>query len=127
MHSNTNRVYLVDDSDSIRERLISMLATVPGVSIAGEAKTVRDAIAGILATRPDSVLLDLSLGSSNGIEVLTEIHKQLPVVRFVVLTNHSEPQYRRACTRAGAEHFLDKSTEFDSVRHVIARITGAPH
>jgi len=121
------RVYLVDDSDSIRERLISMLTSVEGVSIAGEARNASDAIAGILATHPDSVLLDLNLGMSSGMEVLTSIRNRLPSVRFVVLTNHSEPQYRRACTRAGAEFFLDKSTEFDSVRHVIASIADTHH
>jgi DNA-binding NarL/FixJ family response regulator len=118
-------VFLVDDSDSIRARLVTMLAAVPGIRIAGEARNAADAIAGILASRPDSVLLDLNLGASSGMEVLRSIRKQLPVVRFVVLTNHSEPQYRHACTRAGAEHCLDKSTQFDCVRHVIAGLAGS--
>jgi DNA-binding NarL/FixJ family response regulator len=46
---------------------------------------------------------------------------QMPDVSFVVLTNHAEPQYRRACARAGASHFLDKSSEFDRVRLVVSQ------
>ena len=46
---------------------------------------------------------------------------------FVVLSNHSEPQYRRACAKAGARYFLDKSTEFDCVRTVIAEIAAQHH
>ena len=125
-HKSTS-VYVVDDSDSIRQRLVTMLGSMPDVAVVGEARNAADAIAGILSTRPDSVLLDLNLGSGSCIEVLNTVHKQLPVVAFVILTNHSEAQYRRACARAGAEYFLDKSTEFDSVRNVIAKIAAAHH
>ena len=125
-HRSTS-VYIVDDSDSIRQRLVTMLESMPDVAVVGEARSASDAIAGILATRPDSVLLDLNLGTSSGIEVLNTVRKQLPVVTFVILTNHSEPQYRRACARAGAEYFLDKSTEFDGVRNIIAKIAAAHH
>ena len=55
-------------------------------------------------------------------QVLRALHPQAPEIVFVVLTNHAEPQYRRACERAGAAYFLDKSTEFDRVPGVIAEI-----
>jgi DNA-binding NarL/FixJ family response regulator len=45
----------------------------------------------------------------------------------VVLSNHSELQYRRACARAGAAHFLDKSTEFERVPGIIATIAATRH
>ena len=123
----TTTVYLVDDSDSIRERVISMLSSVPGIAIAGEAKTAADAIEGILAAHPDSVLLDLNLASGTGIEVLTTVRRQLPAIKFVVLTNHAETQYRNACTKAGASYFLDKSCDFDRVPDVIAEIAATRH
>ena len=115
-------VYIVDDSDSIRQRLVAMLAGLRNVSIVGEAGTVADAIEGISRTRPQSVLLDLNLGGSSGLGVLKAIREKLPVTTFVVLTNHSEPQYRNACTKAGARYFLDKSSEFDRVPAVIGEI-----
>ena len=113
-------VFIVDDSDSIRQRLISLLATMSGVAVAGEAGNVPAAIDGIVATRPDVVLLDLNLGTGSGMQVLHAVTRQLPSVSVVVLTNHAEPQYRRACLKAGALHFLDKSTEFGCVRSVIS-------
>ncbi len=76
---------------------------------------------------PDSVLLDLNLKGRSGIEVLRAVRAQAPGIVFVVLTNHAEPQYRRACTLAGAAYFLDKSTEFDRVRDVIAEIAATRH
>jgi DNA-binding NarL/FixJ family response regulator len=120
-------VFIVDDSDSIRQRLITMLESMADVAIVGEARSAAEAIDGILATNPDSVLLDLNLGTSSGMEVLSTVHRKLPVIEFVVLSNHSEPQYRRACARAGARYFLDKSSEFDSVRTVIAQIAAQHH
>jgi DNA-binding NarL/FixJ family response regulator len=120
-------VYIVDDSDTFRQRLVAMLEAIPGVDVVGEARTAPDAIRDILAVQPHSVLLDLNLAEGSGMDVLNAVHRQLPVVSFVVLTNHSEPQYRRACSRAGAEFFLDKSTEFESVRSVIAEIAARSH
>ncbi len=120
-------VFIVDDSMSIRARLSEMLTALKDVSVVGEAGSAPDAVDGILQTRPDSVLLDLNLAGRSGIEVLRTVHKQAPEIVFVVLTNHSEPQYRRACTLAGATYFLDKSTEFDRVRDVIAEIAATHH
>ncbi len=122
-----NHVFIVDDSASIRSRLAEMLTRVDGVTIVGEAATATEAIAGILRTQPDSVLLDLNLMGRTGIDVLREVHPKAPGIVFVVLTNHAEPQYRTACTKAGAAYFLDKSCDFDRVPDVIAEITATRH
>ena len=114
------KVYIVDDSDSVRQRLIAMLGTMSNVAVVGEARTAAEAIDGIAATVPDVVLLDLNLRAGSGIDVLNAIRRNRPELHVVVLTNHSEPQYRRACMKAGAWHFLDKSTQFDSVKTVLS-------
>jgi DNA-binding NarL/FixJ family response regulator len=121
------QVFIVDDSTSIRLRLNEMLRCMSDVAVVGEAGSATAAVDGILRTHPDSVLLDLNLMGKSGIDVLRAIHPQAPDIVFIVLTNHSEPQYRRACARAGARYFLDKSTEFDRVREVIAEIAATRH
>jgi DNA-binding NarL/FixJ family response regulator len=123
----TTSVYVVEDSPSIRSRIAEMLAPLAGVRIVGEADAAPQATVDILALRPHSVLLDLNLGASNGLEVLRAVHGLAPEVAFVVLTNHAEPQYRRACERAGASYFLDKSTEFHRVPAVIAELASTRH
>ena len=122
-----SKLYIVDDSPAIRLRLVDLVSRMEGVQVVGEAANAPQAVVDILALRPDSVLLDLDLGDSSGMQVLRSVHPQMPEVKFVVLTNHSEPQYRRACERAGAAYFLDKSTEFDQVRQVVAEIASARH
>ena len=125
-NQRTTQVYIVDDSPAIRARLTEMLGRMPEVRIVGEAAAASQAAVDILALRPDSVLLDLNLAGSSGIQLLNALHPQAPEVVFVVLTNHAEPQYRRACQRAGASYFLDKSTEFDRVAELI-RALPRPH
>lgn len=128
MHTaRATQVYIVDDSAAIRSRLAEMLGRIDGVRVVGQAWGAPQAVADILALRPDSVLLDLNLNGSSGMQILRTIHPQAPEIVFVVLTNHAEPQYRRACERAGAAYFLDKSTEFDRVPGVIAEIASTHH
>ena len=121
------RVYIVEDSAPIRARLAEMLSGMERVCVVGEAGSAREAVADILAARPDSVLLDLNLVGRTSIEVMRTVRPKAPDVAFVVLTNHAEPQYRRAAAEAGAAYFLDKSREFDRVREVIAEIAATHH
>jgi DNA-binding NarL/FixJ family response regulator len=121
------RVYIVDDSPSIRARLVEMLRGMERVRVVGEAASAPEAVAGILRERPDSVLLDLHLVGCTGLDVMRSVHPQAPEIVFVVITNHAEAQYRRAAQAAGAAYFLDKSREFDRVREVIAEIAATRH
>ena len=116
------RVYLVDDSAAIRARLAELLDRLNGVRVVGEAADVPAAVADILATRPDAVVLDLHLQGESGIDVMSALHERLPDVVFIVLTNHPEPHYAQACRAAGAAHFFDKSSEFGKVADVVTRL-----
>ena len=123
----TNKVFIVDDSASIRARLTEMLSRIDNVRVVGEAATAREAVDGILRIQPNSVLLDLNLLGRTGLEVLRTVRPKAPDIVFVVLTNHAEPQYRRACTDAGAAYFLDKSSDFDEIPRVIGEICARVH
>ena len=124
-NERSTQVFIVDDSVAIRTRLAEILAPMTNVVIVGEAGSASQAIAGILRTQPDSVVLDLNLMGSTGIDVMRAVCPQAPGIVFVVLTNHAEPQYRQASTKAGASYFLDKSRDFERVPQVIAEIAAA--
>jgi len=113
------QVFIVDDVPLMRERLRELVDQLPEVTVVGDAGTPTEAIAGILATQPECVLLDYQLVGGTGVDVLRAVRPQSPGTVFVVLTNHPYPQYRRACIDAGASHFFDKSTEFDRIRDVL--------
>jgi DNA-binding NarL/FixJ family response regulator len=122
-----NNVFIVDDSVWIRVRLAQAIAHLPAVKLVGEAASAAEAVAGILRTRPDAVLLDLNLMGHTGLDVMRAVCPKAPEIAFVVLTNHSESQYRDACMAAGARYFLDKSQDFDRVPAVLAEIAASLH
>ena len=119
------KVYIVEDSPLVCERLLELLGPVPGACIVGHASTVEDAIAGILAERPDSVLLDLRLGKGNGYEVLRAIHAQAPEIDVYMLSNFAAEPYRQFATQLGARGFFDKTTEIGRVRRLVAERAAA--
>jgi len=127
MQTRPTHVYIVDDSQPIRARLAHLLSSLPDVTVVGQAASASEAITGILRVKPDSVLLDLNLMGSTGIDVMRQVRPAAPEVVFVVLTNHFEPQYRDACMNAGAAYFLDKSGDLDKVAGVIAEIAATRH
>jgi len=110
-------VFIVEDSPNVRQRLVAMLGETESVSVVGEADTPGDAIAGILRTRPDWVVLDIQLIGGTGIQVLREVHAQVPDTEFIVLTNIGSG-YQSICAEAGASHFVDKR-DADTLKDII--------
>lgn len=105
------RVFLADDSALSRSRVAAMLLN-QGMEIAGQADTPELAVSGILAVRPDVVVLDVQFERGTGMQVLQAILQATPDVPFIVLSNHAEPAYRARYLAAGAVRFLDKHVEF---------------
>ena len=122
------RVYLVEDSPMIIERLERMLATIIGARSVGHASRADEAIDAILAERPDIVMLDLHLARGNGFDVLRALHEQAPQIAIYVLSNFATPPYRQLAQRLGATDFFDKTAEFESVLQAIAeRVNRTPN
>jgi len=121
------RVYLVEDSPVILERLEAMLATVAGTRTVGRASRAAEAIEGILAAHPDVVVLDLKLADGSGFDVLRAVHRTAPSIDVYMLTNFASEPYRRLAERLGARDFFDKTTEFERVRETILGRAAQPH
>jgi two-component system response regulator DevR len=120
------RVLIVDDATAIRARLRAMAADVAGVVVVGEAGTVAEAVAAVVAHGPDVVVLDLRMPDGTGLDVLRarDVVRRRP--RVIVLTNGACPLVRRECLAAGAEWCFDKSTEFERVPEVLAAAAARP-
>jgi DNA-binding NarL/FixJ family response regulator len=122
----TLQVFLVEDSLAIRARLAATINAIQGAELVGEAGTVAAAIDGIRATHPGAVILDLQLEDGSGLDVLRAVYPAAPELHVAVLTNYATDQHRRACMDAGAEFFLDKSSEFPRIREIVCRWSGHP-
>lgn len=115
------RVFLVEDSPEVLERIQADLALIPGVSAIGHAETAADAIREVLARHPDVVLLDLRLRQGNGLEVLRALHASAPEIDVYLCSSYAGEPYRGMALRLGAREVFDKSTEFGRVKEALAR------
>lgn len=70
---------------------------------------------GLERFRPDTVVLDIRLPDQSGIEILKKIKSMQPEVMVIMLTNFDSTQYREQCRRIGADHFLNKTLEFEKI------------
>jgi DNA-binding NarL/FixJ family response regulator len=121
------RVYLVDDSELVRRRLVDLLTEIEDVEIVGRTGDPEEAEAEIRRLSPDVVVLDIKLPGKNGIEVLRDIRKNVPTPFVIMLTSYPYAQYRRECTDAGADFFLHKATEFEKINEILSRLSTATH
>lgn len=119
------RIFIVEDSQMLRERLEKLLNALPDTLLLGHARSADAAVAAILATRPDIVLLDLCLENSSGFDVLRRVRAIEPGIDFYMLTNFASEPYRRHAERLGARGFFDKSSEFERIRDAVAAHQGA--
>jgi len=125
--SSALKVYLVEDSPAILERLEALLGTIEGARTVGRASRASEAIEGILAEHPDLVVLDLKLAEGSGFDVLRAVRGAAPGIDVYMLTNFASEPYRRLAERLGARDLFDKTTEFERVREAILDRTGHAH
>ena len=120
--NNKLTVFLADDSALIRDRLQSLLAGITGVAVIGQAADGLVAVNSARELKPDVVVLDISMPGKHGLDVLLELKKFEPAPCIIVLTGHTNQQYREKCLDRGADHFLDKSTDFDRLPGIIKQL-----
>jgi DNA-binding NarL/FixJ family response regulator len=104
------QVYLVEDSPIAQRFLGSAIAAV-GAELDGCSDNAQAAIADVFALQPDLILIDISLASGSGFDVLKALHEHslVPEAIKVVLTNHADAECRNLSLRLGADRFFDKS------------------
>lgn len=113
------RVVLVDDHEVVRHGIKSLLAETPGVTVVGEAGTVKDAIARVEWARPDVVIMDIRLPDGSGIEATREIRARLPNTQVLMLTTYADDEALLASIMAGAAGYVLKQIKgADLVRAV---------
>ncbi|TAH42587.1 MAG: response regulator [Bacteroidetes bacterium] len=118
------KVMVVEDSALIVQRLYSILSEIKFIKSIAHAKNGEEAMTLIKLINPELMLLDIKMPGMNGIEVLKHVKQEYPDTRVVMLTNYPNMQYKELCIGLGADHFLDKSTEFDRIGEIVKGIQG---
>lgn len=113
------KVLIVDDAALVVRRLSASIGEVKVVSKVFTAGTYDEAALLIGQKHPQIVLLDIHLPQKSGIELLGHIRANHPGVITIMLTNLVGDNYRNLCGQLGANHFIDKSGEFENINGII--------
>ncbi len=114
------KVFLVEDSPLIRNRLYESLERPGRIEVVGHADTEQEATAALHAGAWDAVVLDLRLREGTGFGVLKSLAKAPHAGRRVIVyTNYAMPHLRAQCAKLGAHHVLDKGTDHDRLRDLL--------
>jgi two-component system, NarL family, response regulator DevR len=120
------KVFLVEDSQLIRERLIEKIASTRKTEFVGSAETASEAVEKLSKLDCDAIVLDINLARGSGFEVLRSVRaNRAHRPRVIVFTNYAYPYYRQLTMEMGADFFLDKATEFDRLLEIIEGLPGA--
>lgn len=109
--------YLVEDSATIRENLISTLEEIASVKVVGFAETEAEASLWLSANNGDwqLAIVDLFLKEGSGLGVLKGCQNRNADQKVVVLTNYATNDIRNRCAQLGSDAVFDKSNELDEL------------
>lgn len=102
------RVALADDHTLVRAGIRALLEATGKVEVVAEAADGREALALVLAQRPDVALIDLGMPGLNGLELARRLAEEAPRTRVIVLSMHADASYVRQALQAGVAGYLAK-------------------
>jgi len=119
MTSEKIRVFLVDDHPLVCEWLGAMINQQPDLLVCGEADDAPRALRDIATLQPQVAIVDISLKSGSGLELVKDLNRTCPELAVIVLSMHDELLYAERAFRAGARGYVMKR---ESTRKVVEAI-----
>jgi DNA-binding NarL/FixJ family response regulator len=116
------RVLIVDDHPAVREALALRIGRQPDLAVCGEAADIADALRLAASTRPDVAVVDLSLKTGSGIELIKRLRDHDDNLRILVWSMHSESFYAKRALRAGALGYISKDQATEKIVDAIRRV-----
>jgi DNA-binding NarL/FixJ family response regulator len=119
-----SRLLIVDDHPLFREGLRQIIERDPELTVCGEAANAAEALQAIPELKPDLVLVDISLGTSSGIDLIKTIKNQYDDLPLLVVSMHDESLYAERSLRAGAMGYVMKHEPGKTVKAAIHKVLG---
>jgi len=119
------RVMVVDDHEFVRTMMCELVDGTDDMQVVGEAPDGAQALPIAQESKPDVVLMDLSMPIMNGIDATREVTTLIPETRVIVLTTSTKGQDVHDAAAAGAVGFLSKGADphdvLDAIRSVVTQ------
>src|SRR5438067_5813572 len=116
------RIAIADDHAIVRKGLRQILAETNDLAVTGEAASADELLTLLCAQPFDVVVLDLTLGSRDGIDLLKTIKSEFPRLHVLILSMHAEDLFAVRALRAGARGYVQKEGAPEELLSAIRRI-----
>ncbi len=116
------RVVIVDDHPVVRLGLRQLLENEPDLELCGEAEGAAEALSVIEETRPDLVVIDISLKNGSGLSLVKQITAQDRTIKTLVSSMHDEALFAERALRAGAMGFINKEEAIDQMVSAMRKV-----
>lgn len=116
------RVMIVDDHAVVREGVALLLNREPDLQVCCEADQIEQAIAANRACPHDIAIVDMTLGSGSGLELVRRLQFEFPDLPVLMLSMHDESVYAEPALKAGARGYLMKQTASGELLQAVRQI-----
>ena len=116
------RVLIVDDHPAVRQALAMLIGQQSDLEVCGEAADLSEALHLLATSHPDVAVIDISLKTGCGIDLIQRIKDRRGTVRMLVWSTHSESLYAERALRAGALGYVNKDQATDKIVEGIRRV-----
>jgi DNA-binding NarL/FixJ family response regulator len=117
-----HRIVIVDDHPIVRQGLAQLIDQEDDLHICGQAEDAHEAMRAIRELNPDLVIVDISLRTTSGIDLIKDIKTQFPALPVLTLSMHDEALYAERALRAGARGYIMKQEAPEEVVAAIRRV-----
>lgn len=105
---DTTRILIVDDHPLVRAGIRMQIQHEDDLSVCGEAADVGDALQVLERESPDLAIVDISLQTGNGLDLIQRMHARRPELKIIVSSMHDESIYAERALELGAQGFVHK-------------------
>ena len=120
--SQSIRVMIIDDHQIVRQGLVALLNTEPGLTVVAEGADGQQAVELFRQHQPDVTLMDLRMPVLSGVEATKAIRKEAPQARIIVLTTFDGDEDIYRALQAGAQSYLLKGVSFEELTEAIRTV-----
>lgn len=118
----STRILIADDHKIVRDGLKSLLGTLHGLTVVGEAEDGHQALRLARELKPDLVIMDVTMTGLNGVEATRQLTALHPGIKVIALSMHGDARYVVGMLKAGASAYLLKDCAFDELAQAVEAV-----